>query len=159
FVGNGYFETLDIPMIRGRSFDRRDSMNSPRSVIVNETMARRYWPNRDPIGARVEILGDDGGPAEVIGIARNSKYGDMAEQPTPFLYRSYDQGTERLGVLFVETDGPPENLTSSIRTETRSLAPDVPIFDVGTMQHQFQEKGVFELRLKAQIFTTLGAVG
>lgn len=71
-VGNGYFETLDIPLIRGRAFDRRDGVNAPRTVIVNETMAQRYWPNRDPVGARVEIKGDGGGPAEVIGIARNS---------------------------------------------------------------------------------------
>jgi len=85
-------------------------VNAPRTVIINETMAQRYWPNRDPIGARVEMRGDAGGPAEVIGIARNSKYVGMMDPPIPFLYRSYDQGKETGAALFVQTEGSPDTL-------------------------------------------------
>jgi len=158
-VGNGYFETLDIPIIRGRDFDSRDRANAPRSVIVNETMAQRFWPNRDPIGAHVEIKEEGGGPAEVIGIARNSTYASIDERAVPFLYRSYEQGDATVAVLLVETDVSPETLTSAIRTEVRNIAPNVPIFDVRTMQDHYREYGLFEPRLKAQIFTAMGAVG
>src|SRR5438067_23932 len=93
-VGNGYFATLDIPIIRGRAFDKRDRANSPRTVIVNETMARRFWPNRDPIGTSLDIKEEGGGPAEVIGIARNAKYDNIEERAVPFLYRSYEQSSD-----------------------------------------------------------------
>jgi predicted permease len=158
-VGNGYFETLHIPILRGRPFDRRDGASAPRTVIVNETMAQRYWPNRDPIGARIEIKGEGGGPAEVIAIARNAKYGGMNEQPLPFLYRSYDQSNVTGAALLVETEGPPESLISAIRMQVRDIAPNMPIFDIRTMQDAFRETGLFESRLMAQIVTTVGAVG
>jgi macrolide transport system ATP-binding/permease protein len=159
FVGDGYFSTLDIPIIRGRAFDRRDGVNAPRTVIVNETMAERYWPKRDPIGARVEIKGDEGGPAVVIGIARNAKYGGMNEEPLPFLYRSYNQSKENGAALFVHTEGSPETFTSSIRAELRNIAPNMPIFDVRTMQDHFRENGLLESRLGVRVFTPLGAMG
>ena len=158
-VGNGYFETLDIPIIHGRNFDSRDRANAPRSVIVNETMAQRFWPNRDPIGARVEIKEEGGGPAEVIGIARNSTYASIDERAVPFLYRSYEQGDATVAVLLVQTDVSPETLTPTIRTQVRNIAPNVPIFDVRTMQDHYREFGLFETRLKAQILTAVGAVG
>jgi len=128
-------------------------------VIVNETMAQRFWPNRDPIGAHVEIKEEGGGPAEVIGIARNSTYASIDERAVPFLYRSYQQGDATVAVLLVETDVSPETLTSAIRTEVRNIAPNVPIFDVRTMQDHYRETGLFEPRLKAQILTAVGAVG
>jgi predicted permease len=157
FVGNGYFETLDIPVIRGRAFDRRDAANAPKTVIVNEAMAQQYWPNRDPVGSRVEFTGD-GGPAEVIGVARNAKYGGLDERPLPFLYRSYDQSGETYAALFVETEGNPETLTATIRTELRNMAPNVPIFDVRTMQNHIQENGLTEPKMGARMFTPLSAV-
>ena len=134
-------------------------MNAPRTVIVNETMAQRYWPNRDPIGARLEIQGDGGGPAEVIGIARDSKYGSVNERPMPFLYRSYNQGKETGAALFVQTEGSPETVTSAVRTEVRNIAPNMPIFDIRTMQDHFRGNGLLEPRLGVQVFTPLGVVG
>jgi len=158
FVSPGYFETLAIPMIRGRAFDRRDDANAPRTVIINQAMAERYWPNRDPIGARVEIKGDDGGPAEVIGVARDAKYGGMNEHPMDFLYRSYNQCSETYAALFVETETNPEAMTSAVRTAIQNMAPNVAVFDVRTMENQFRENGMAEMRMGVQMFTPLGAV-
>jgi predicted permease len=156
----GYFETLNIPILRGRAFDGRDRANSSRTVIVNEAMAQQYWPNRDPIGARVVIKEDDGGPAEVIGVARNAKYASMSDPPSmPFLYRSYDQSNEKMCVLLVQTTGSPENLTSAIRAEARAIDRNVPIFDIRTMQEHFRDYGLLEQRISAQIFTGIGMIG
>jgi predicted permease len=158
FVGNGYFETLDIPILRGRAFDRRDGLKAPRTIIVNETMAQQFWPNRDPIGSHLEIKGNDGGPAEVVGIARDSKYGGMDEKPMPFLYRSYDQGSVTEAALFVETAGSPEIQTSAVRTELRNIAPNMPVFDVRTMRDQVHENGLGEPRMAAEILGPFGTV-
>jgi len=90
-VGNGYFETLDIPIIRGRDFDSRDQCKRAENVIVTETMAQRFGRIRPDRCAR-GIKKEGGGPAEVIGIARNSTYASIDERAVPFLYRSYEQG-------------------------------------------------------------------
>ena len=132
--------------------------NAPRTVIINQAMAERYWPNRDPIGARVEIKGDDGGPAEVIGVARDAKYGGMNEHPMDFLYRSYNQCSETYAALFVETETNPEAMTSAVRTAIQNMAPNVAVFDVRTMENQFLENGMAEMRMGVQMFTPLGAV-
>ena len=87
-----YRRQVEHDELRGAAFDPRAGGNSPRMVIINEAMAERYWPKRDPIGARLVIEENGGSPAEVIGIVRNSKYGSMSEPSTPFLYRSYYQG-------------------------------------------------------------------
>jgi ABC-type antimicrobial peptide transport system permease subunit len=83
----------------------------------------------------------------------------MEERPLPFLYRSYDQGKETGAALFVETYGSPENLTSAVRTQVHDVAPNMPIFDIRTMQDHFQERGLLEQRFGAQVFTALGVVG
>src|SRR5262249_26739032 len=158
FVSPGYFETLDIPIIRGRAFDRRNDANAPRTVIINQTMAERYWPDRDPIGARVEIKGDDGGPAEVVGVARDAKYGGMNEHAMDFLYRSYNQCSETYAALFVETVRNPEAMTSAVRSAIQNMAPNVAVFDVRTMENQFRENGMAEMRMGVQMFTPLGGV-
>jgi len=134
-------------------------VNAPRTVIVNETMAERFWPNRDPIGAHVEIKDDGAGPAEVIGIARNSKYAGMDERPMTFLYRSYNQGMETGAALLVETDGSPEAFTESVRSVIRSIAANVGVFGIRTMHAHFNEVGLLETRLSAEVFATVGAVG
>jgi putative ABC transport system permease protein len=160
FVTDGYFETLNIPILRGRAFDRRDGTNNPRTVIVNEAMVQRYWPNHDPIGARVLIEEDGGRPAEVIGIAQNSKYGSMSEPTsTAFLYRSYYQGDESVAVLFVQTDPAPEAMTSVIRTQVRQMDSNIPIFDVRRLEDHVNETGLLEPRFTAEIFATIGCIG
>src|SRR5262249_4868364 len=136
----------------------RDDANAPRTVIVNQTMAEHYWPNRDPIGARVDIKGDDGGPVEVIGIVRNTAYDGMNERPMDFLYQSYNQGPETDAALFWETEGNPEAMTSVVRGELQNMASDIPVFDAMTMENNFRKNGLIELRMIAQMFAPLGTV-
>ncbi len=121
-------------------------------------MAERYWPNRDPIGARVEIKGEDSVPAVVIGVARDVKNGGMNERAVDFLYRSYNQCSETYAALFVETESNPEAMTSAVRGTLQDVAPNVAVFDVRTMENQFRENGMAELRMSTRIFTSLGVV-
>src|SRR5262249_11888258 len=69
----GYFRTLGIPLLKGRDFSGRDREGSPRVIIVNETLARRFWPDQDPLGKRFSLSGPRGELLEVVGVARDSK--------------------------------------------------------------------------------------
>ena len=82
-VSPTYFDTLRIPILRGRAFNDRDIEGAPRVVIVNETLAERTWPGQDPIGRRITIPPLGGSAWQVVGVARNSKYLAIFEDPLP----------------------------------------------------------------------------
>jgi predicted permease len=85
-VSPGYFATLAIPLLAGRDFDARDTEGRPLVAIVNETLARRFWPGESAIGKRVRRGTATGPEIEIVGVARNSKYATAAEEPKPFAY-------------------------------------------------------------------------
>src|SRR4029453_3268348 len=88
-VGPGHFRTLAIPMTEGRDFTAFDTETAPSVVIVNETLARRFWPGQRAIGQRLRALGAPEGTRamEVVGVARDSKYVSVGEDPKPFMYQ------------------------------------------------------------------------
>ena len=104
-VGDHYFEALGIPILRGRAFTDRDVQNAPAVAIVNEAMAKKYWPNRDALGATVVIQAQPAVTAEVVGIARVAKTRDIGETPQPFLYLPFEQSRQTGMTLFVQTEG------------------------------------------------------
>jgi predicted permease len=119
-VGPGYFETMRIPLMAGRPFAETDDSTAPRVVIVNETLARRFWPDSPALGRRLK----DG--AEVIGVARDGKYRTLGERPRPFLYTSLRQDTRGTCALVVRTEGDPRPLLGAIRNAVREVDPRVP---------------------------------
>ena len=90
-VSAGYFATIGIPVLRGREFTTADRDSAPGVVIVNETMAARWWPGESAIGKRVSIDGPQGPWREVVGIARDAKYNSLGEDPPPFMYLPHAQ--------------------------------------------------------------------
>jgi len=83
-VGPRYFETMGIPLLRGRSLGEEDRPGGTKAVVVNETMARKFWPNDDAVGKRFRFFGDDEPWAVIAGVARDSKYGFLgAPRATP----------------------------------------------------------------------------
>src|SRR5262249_45256433 len=80
----GYFRTLGIPLLKGRDFSMQNREGSPRVIIVTETMARRFWPDQDPLGKRLSLSGPRGELLEVVGIARDSKVDELSESPAQF---------------------------------------------------------------------------
>ena len=87
-IDEGYLETIRIPLVRGRPFRETDTADTPAVVVVNQTLAARYWPGQDPIGKRMRLQGADGPWAQVVGVAADSKYNWVGEAPTPFVYLS-----------------------------------------------------------------------
>ena len=135
-VGPQYFETMRIPMLRGRSFTAADRAGAPPVVIVNDAFARRYWPNADPIGKRISANGSEGPFREVVGVTPTGKYNTLGEDPRPFYYLPLWQQYNGTVTLHVKTAGDPRALVSSVREAVRGVDATVPVFDVKTMEEQ-----------------------
>ncbi len=158
-IAPGFFETMATPIVRGRAIDDRDSEKSPRVVVVNETLARRMVPNGDALGRRIRLYAENGPVAQIVGIARDGKYTDLYEPPTPYIYIPYAQDFQARMTLFVWTAGDPAALTSPIREEVKAIAPDLVLFDVRAMQNVFEGLGLIKVRLGAQMTGAMGLMG
>jgi len=159
YIGDGYFDAIGIPIVRGRAFSMQDTTAAPRVAIVNEAMARKYWSGRDPIGARIQVQGRDGGPTEVIGIARDAKYRNLDERELPFIYFAVEQSGRSMLTLFVATAGSAPNMISRLRSEASAVDPNQPVYDARTMTEHFEQQALLSIRLVAQVITGVGSVG
>ncbi len=130
-VGPQYFQTMRIPFVHGRDFDERDQEGAPGVVIINETMARRYWPGGDALGRRIKLTK---GWLEIVGIAKDVKYRSLREAPQPFLYVPLLQDYRSNMILVARTAIEPEKMFQSMRAEVAALDPEIPIFDVKTLE-------------------------
>lgn len=135
-VGHGYFDTMQIPIVRGRAFAREDEHDTPltrKYAIVNEALAERYWPGEDPIGKRLRVYGPTEPLLEVVGVARNSKYVVVFEKMRPFLYLPLERNM-KLRTLYVRTKGDPALLAPRLEREITAMQRDLPIADLRTMR-------------------------
>lgn len=152
-VGAGYFEALRLPLVEGRDVSTRDAADAPPVVIVNSTMARRFWPGRSALGGRVKI-GERW--AEVIGIAGDAKYQSVSEPATPFMYVPVDQAYRTSMRVFLRTSGDPEAIVPAVRQTLARVAPGVPLFDVQTLA-QHIAFSFFLLEMAATLLAVFGA--
>jgi predicted permease len=155
-VDEHYFSTMQIPFVSGRAFDQNDTTSSRLVAIVNEAMARQYWPKRSAIGGRVKVGGQT---LEVIGIAKDIKYRDIAEARRPFLYLPFSQQYRSRMTLHVETSGDPASMAAPVLAEIRRLDSGQPVQEVQTLQHFFEEGALFGNRLIMQLVTVIGLLG
>lgn len=163
-VDPGYWRVLRTPIVRGRVFDDRDTATSPRVAIVNETFAATFWPNEDPLGKTVRIP-DVTGPGgaqtlvvEVVGVARDGKYQQLAEATRPFIYRPVAQsraGALTMAVLATES---PEAIVSGVRAAVAEVDANVPMFDVTTFDALYHSRALLPSRVLAQIVSALGVL-
>ncbi|MDQ3652169.1 MAG: ABC transporter permease [Acidobacteriota bacterium] len=126
-IGPQYFQTMGIPLARGRDFDVRDAEQSPGVVIVNETFAKRHFAGQEPVGKRVSLRGTRGPWLEIVGVARDSKYVTLGEGPTPFAYLPLTQNHETGMVLHVRAASNPLNVAAAVRGEIQSLEKNLPV--------------------------------
>lgn len=159
-VGPRYFATLGIPIVAGRDFDARDREGSPPVAIVSEALARVYFPGESALGKRVRRF-DDEPWFEIVGIAKDSKYGSVAETPTPLFYSSYTQRQQistqiRPVVVHVRTAGAPVALVNDVRRVVTGLDPAVFV-DVRTLREATNAEAGLRL-FATRLFGLVGAV-
>jgi len=133
----GYFQTLGIPLRRGRDFTDHDTGDSQRVAIIDERFARRFWPaypaGIDPIGQRIVVGITNPHPAEIVGIAADAR--QTLEDPSwpESVYVSFRQSPQPFGLLAIRTAGDPLSFSRAIRDRVRAVDPDQPVNDVQTM--------------------------
>ena len=151
-VGARYFETMSIPIRAGREYNDSDTATSPRTLVINESMARRYWPDGNALGKIVRF-----GPNanEVVGIVADSKYSSINERPLAQLFIPMARSETSTLRLFVRTSGDPSLLVAEVRNAIRALDPALPVYDARTLNEHMQI-AVFAQRLAANL---LGAMG
>jgi predicted permease len=137
-VGLRFFETLGIPLVAGRDFTEMDGENAPQVVVVNETMARRFWPNQDPIGKRFRFFGEEF-YREVVGVARDSKYNRLTETNAPFIYLPSLQNYADVGALHVRTTGDAAQMAAAVRGVAKELATNLPLLEVQTLSDRIDQ--------------------
>jgi predicted permease len=130
-VGPQYFQTMRIPFVHGRDFEERDQEGAPGVVIINETMARRYWPGGDALGKRLKLAKDW---LVIVGIAKDVKNRSLSEAPQPFLYLPLLQDYRSNMILVARTSVDPEKMFQSVRAAVVALDPEIPMFDTKTLE-------------------------
>jgi predicted permease len=150
-VGPQYFQTMRIPLVRGRDFDERDRENAHSVVIINETMARRYWPSVDALGKRLKLTGDW---LEIVGIAKDVKNRSLSESPRPLLYLPLLQDYRSDMILVTRTSMNPEGFRG-VQTVVSSLDTGMPMFDVKTFE-QHIGLSLFLQRMAATLLSIFG---
>ena len=159
-VDPGYFETLSIPVLLGRGFLDSDNEAAPLVAVINQTMASRLWPGEEPIGKRFSMKSEAGPFLEVVGIARDSKYQSISEDPEPHFYIPLEQNYSSLRILQVRSPVAPGLLTGEIQREIRELNPAITIVDIRTMTESLKSAtGFFIFRLGASLATFMGTLG
>jgi len=151
-VGPLYFQTMRIPLLQGRDFDERDQESASGVVIVNETMAQRYWPGDNALGKRLKLTK---GWLQVVGIAKDVKNRTLTEAPQPFLYLPLLQDYRSNMILVARTASDPEKMFHSIQTEVAALDPEVPMFDTRTLEEHIGVS-LFLQRMAATLLSIFG---
>jgi putative ABC transport system permease protein len=131
---HNYFETMGIPILRGRNFDPNDGPTAPPVAVINDTMARKLFANQDAIGQHVRTGPNATGPwTTIIGVIGDVRHGGLEELPQPELYISYLQGPPVSPFIVLRTTGDPALLAETVRAEARRIDKHLPLYDMRTM--------------------------
>ena len=161
-VSDDYFKTLGIPLLGGRTFDTRDTANTPTApvnVIINKTIADRVFAGRDPVGKRLRYPSVEAPPITVVGVVGDVKITGLDEAVRPVLYYSFRQSPSTFANLVARTSNDPNALASSIRNEVRNLEQDAAILNVRSMDEMIsQTRASFMRRFPALLISIFAGV-
>jgi predicted permease len=163
-VGPDYFATMGLPILVGRGFGPQDTSSSPRAAVINETMARKFFPGGPAVGKRFGMEGPEHShDIEVIGVVRDAKYQDLDEKPRPMAYYCYTQYIPAWGVglylpqLAIRYSGNTQAAISGIRRAVTEINASLPVGSVRTLSEQVDNSILFP-RLVAQLSTFFAAL-
>src|SRR5215468_8191046 len=158
-----YFQAIRIPLLKGRYFTEQDQRGGVGAAIINETLARRYFPNEDPLGKRISHIGanqNDGDPEqwEIVGVIGDVRHSSLTKAATPELYLPYKQNSWNWGNFFVRTTNDPAALTRSFTETIRSGDKTAPVTNVQPLTQAISDT-VAQARFYTLLFALFGATG
>jgi len=161
FVSERYFTALGTPLVRGRFFTERDDRDAPAVVIVNETLARQYYPGVDPVGKRIK----NGGPERpnnawmtIVGVVGDVKYSGLDAPPEPTVYMPFRQAVNTTQWIVIRTTADPRSLATAARTIVAALDKDLPISRLSTMD-ELMAASVAPPRFRTTLVAVFAAIG
>jgi predicted permease len=158
FVGAGFLETLGATLVRGRGIEAGDVAGAPRVAVINEALARRFYPGVDPLGRHLTFSRRGSGqPIAIVGVVRDGKHGTLREEPQRMVYVPYAQITDEFGSLtfYLRTAGDPLALATAVRQAVRRVDPGLPVNDLAPMTRVVDES-LFSERLASGLSAAFG---
>ena len=156
-VSPEYFQTMGVAILQGRGFTGDDRPETPRVAIVNETMARRYWPGGSAIGKTFQNRGASGLVYEIVGVSADHKVMTVAEGPTPFIHVARSQQPNSYNVIIARTGGDAAALVREMRRELLAIEPGLVFVESQTMDAEVGKR-LFPLRASAWVVSVVGLV-
>jgi ABC-type antimicrobial peptide transport system permease subunit len=157
-VDDRFFDTMGIDLVRGRAFAPTDVEGAPAVAIVNETLARHYWPDANPIGKRLQVL-DEGRLVEIVGVVKTTKLGFPGELPQEGIYFPFWQRPRAQMVLIVHTEAESAAVLQPIRDLIHGMDADVPVSDVQTVEQFIDRKVTSFGNVMVRLIGGMGLMG
>ena len=158
WVAPRYFETVGTPLLAGRDFTFEDRIDSPRVVIVNQTLAREAFGAANPLGRRVAFEGGREGPYEIIGVVGDAKFVEIRETTPPGVYFAAFQTARPASQFVIRTSISPVRMAAAVEREARALLKPVPVAKITTLA-EFIDASIVQERLTAILSSLFGALG
>jgi predicted permease len=155
-VTRGYFETMRIPLVRGRYFDATDTPDGPQVIIINETLAAQYFPNEDPIGKRIRTGRPDGPFRAIVGVVADTRHDGLTRAPKRQYFAPHNQFAASFGnarramTLVVRTAGDPRAFVKAVQAAVNAKDPGLPVTNVATLD-EVMANAVREQRFAASL--------
>ena len=160
-IGPEYFKTMETPIVQGREFTDQDQEKTEQVAIVNETFVRRIMPelqnSAEAVGKRFSFRGAGGPFRSIVGVAKDGKYFNIAEEPRSFVWTPMAQDYASNGILLVRAKGSPEPMLATVRGQIQSLDANLPIFDVNTLNLHMR-LALFPAKVAATVLGVFGLV-
>ena len=155
---NGYFRTLKVPLLRGRTFSEREMRETSNVVVINDALAKRYFANEDPIGKSLVIaMNLPNVPTEIVGIVGNTKFADFTTEARPTTYWPHPQLAYSAMTLTLRTASDPAAFAPLVEREVRAMDKDQPVADVRTMD-QWVARTLSQAKFSSMLLTTFAAL-
>jgi putative ABC transport system permease protein len=158
-VDEGYFDTMGVPIVRGRGFLASDTADAQPVAVVNQQFAKHYWPGADAVGKRIRLEKRGGAPVEIIGVAETIKYRSAQEKPIDFVYLPLAQHPVPRMVLLTRSSGDPLQWVQPVKEVVRALDPNLPMLQTRSYEELYRYNAVDGPGAATKMIGTMGAVG
>jgi putative ABC transport system permease protein len=156
-VSPDYFRVMGIPLLRGREFSSADHERAPMVTVINETMAKRLWPNADPIGQRIKETSNERAWREIVGIVGSVRHRARGEEPRPEMFVPWSQSPAPTLNLAVRVQAEPAGFAAALRHAMTTADADLPVFELRTMEERLYES-VAQPRFRTTLLGVFGGL-